>query len=463
MSSSTLILILAAGQGKRMHSAQPKMLQPLAGQPLLTHLLNTLQPLGFPIAVVHGHQGAMLQSTLQPSYPQLLWIEQSEQRGTGHAVQQAIDLIKQYERTLVLLGDTPLIQLDSFKALLAQEHDLTLLSAHLPDATGYGRVVRNAAGEVLEIVEEKDTNASQREIKEINTGVMLFQSALLLQGLPELKPNNAQAEYYLTDLIAYACQNSYSVEAIAVADYREAQGINDRVQLAAAEQYLRESRSKALLRQGATLIDPSRIDIHGTVQVGRDCVIEPNVMFKGDCILGDNVTIETGSVIINSHIGSGSTIFSHSRIEHSQIGEQVQVGPFARLRPKTELGNGSKIGNFVETKALSLGEGSKINHLSYVGDAKVGARVNIGAGTITCNYDGANKHSTLIGDDVFVGSNTALIAPIELGSGVTIGAGSTLRQSIESDTLALTQSALVTKANWQRPQKSFKPSDSEQH
>ncbi|MDO4435024.1 MAG: bifunctional UDP-N-acetylglucosamine diphosphorylase/glucosamine-1-phosphate N-acetyltransferase GlmU [Cardiobacteriaceae bacterium] len=449
----TLILILAAGQGKRMHSNRPKMLQPLAGQPLITHLLDTLAPLGYPMAMVYGHQGEALQSALQPHYPQLLWIHQAEQRGTGHAVQQAIDMIQGYERVLVLLGDTPLIQAQTFEKLLSQEQDLTLLSALVPDSTGYGRVVRNREGAVLEVVEEKDANASQKAILEINTGVMLFKSALLLKGLPELQPNNAQGEYYLTDLIAYASQNGYQLEAIPVEDYHEAQGINDRLQLANAERYLRTQRTESLMRQGVSLIDPERVDIQGTLTVGRDVIIEPNVIFKGNNTLGDNVVIESGSVIINSIIGANSQILSHSRVEESVIGEHVQVGPFARLRPKTELGHHSKIGNFVETKALSLGEYSKINHLSYVGDAKVGKRVNIGAGTITCNYDGAHKHSTILGDDVFIGSNTALVAPIEIGNYATVGAGSTLRTNVDAHDLALTQSALVVKPHWERPKK----------
>ena len=454
----TLALILAAGKGTRMRSAQAKVLQPVGGKAMIVHLLETLQELTLErTAVVFGYQGEQLRACIEPAWPQVQWIAQTEQRGTGHAVQMAMAEIAQTERTLILFGDTPLVRASTLQRLLdaSQESGFALLSV-VDNPFGYGRIVRDADGSVSAVVEEKDASETQRTITEINTGMMVVARDILTTHLPQLQNNNAQGEYYLPDLVALHRAAGGRISAIIADDAEETMGINTRSQQAQAEAVYRRRQVQALLDAGVTLIDPARIDIHGTVSAGRDVVIEANVVIKGTVSLGDNVYIESGCVLDNCTIGARARVYSHSRLEHCSVGANAQVGPFARLRPKTVLDEGVRIGNFVETKAATIGKGSKVNHLSYIGDAVIGSAVNIGAGTITCNYDGANKYRTTLGDRVFIGSNSALVAPVNIGDGATIGAGSVITKDVPAEQLALTRSEQKIISGWQRPVKKAK-------
>lgn len=455
----TLALILAAGQGTRMRSAQAKVLQPIGGKAMIVHLLETLQELAPErTAVVFGHQGGQLRTCIEPAWPQVQWIAQTEQRGTGHAVQMAMAEIAQAERVLILFGDTPLVRAATLQRLLeaSQESGFALLSAVVDNPFGYGRIVRETDGSVSAVVEEKDASETQRAITEINTGMMVVARDILTTHLPQLQNNNAQGEYYLPDLVALYRAAGGRITAVVTDDAEEAMGINTRAQQAQAEAVYRRRQAQALLDAGVTLIDPARIDIHGTVSTGRDVVIEANVVIKGTVSLGDNVYIESSCVLDNCTIDAGVRVYSHSRLEHCCVGANAQVGPFARLRPKTVLDEGVRIGNFVETKAATIGKGSKVNHLSYIGDATIGSAVNIGAGTITCNYDGANKYRTTLGDRVFIGSNSALVAPVNISDGATIGAGSVITKDVPAEQLALTRSEQKTISGWQRPVKKTK-------
>jgi len=455
----TLALILAAGKGTRMRSAQAKVLQPVGGKAMIVHLLETLQELTLErTAVVFGYQGEQLRACIEPAWPQIQWIAQTEQRGTGHAVQMAMAEIAQTERTLILFGDTPLVRASTLQRLLdaSQESGFALLSAVVDNPFGYGRIVRDADGSVSAVVEEKDASETQRAITEINTGMMVVARDILTTHLPQLQNNNAQGEYYLPDLVALHRAAGGRISAIIADDAEETMGINTRSQQAQAEAVYRRRQAQALLDAGVTLIDPARIDIHGTVSAGRDVVIEANVVIKGTVSLGENVYIESGCVLDNCTIGARARVYSHSRLEHCSVGANAQVGPFARLRPKTVLDEGVRIGNFVETKAATIGKGSKVNHLSYIGDAVIGSAVNIGAGTITCNYDGANKYRTTLGDRVFIGSNSALVAPVNIGDGATIGAGSVITKDVPAEQLALTRSEQKIISGWQRPVKKTK-------
>ena len=455
----TLALILAAGKGTRMRSAQAKVLQPVGGKAMIVHLLETLQELTLErTAVVFGYQGEQLRACIEPAWPQIQWIAQTEQRGTGHAVQMAMAEIAQTERTLILFGDTPLVRASTLQRLLdaSQESGFALLSAVVDNPFGYGRIVRDADGSVSAVVEEKDASETQRAITEINTGMMVVAREILTTHLPQLQNNNAQGEYYLPDLVALHRAAGGRITAVIADNAEEAMGINTRAQQAQAEAVYRRRQAQALLDAGVTLIDPARIDIHGTVNAGRDVVIEANVVIKGTVSLGDNVYIESGCVLDNCTIGARARVYSHSRLEHCSVGANAQVGPFARLRPKTVLDEGVRIGNFVETKAATIGKGSKVNHLSYIGDAVIGSAVNIGAGTITCNYDGANKYRTTLGDRVFIGSNSALVAPVNIGDGATIGAGSVITKDVPAEQLALTRSEQKIISGWQRPVKKAK-------
>ena len=455
----TLALILAAGKGTRMRSAQAKVLQPVGGKAMIVHLLETLQELTLErTAVVFGYQGEQLRACIEPAWPQIQWIAQTEQRGTGHAVQMAMAEIAQTERTLILFGDTPLVRASTLQRLLdaSQESGFALLSAVVDNPFGYGRIVRDADGSVSAVVEEKDASETQRAITEINTGMMVVAREILTTHLPQLQNDNAQGEYYLPDLVALHRAAGGRITAVIADNAEEAMGINTRAQQAQAEAVYRRRQAQALLDAGVTLIDPARIDIHGTVNAGRDVVIEANVVIKGTVSLGDNVYIESGCVLDNCTIGARARVYSHSRLEHCSVGANAQVGPFARLRPKTVLDEGVRIGNFVETKAATIGKGSKVNHLSYIGDAVIGSAVNIGAGTITCNYDGANKYRTTLGDRVFIGSNSALVAPVNIGDGATIGAGSVITKDVPAEQLALTRSEQKIISGWQRPVKKAK-------
>ena len=455
----TLALILAAGKGTRIRSAQAKVLQPVGGKAMIVHLLETLQELTLErTAVVFGYQGEQLRTCIEPAWPQVQWIAQTEQRGTGHAVQMSMAEIAQTERVLILFGDTPLVRASTLQRLLdaSQESGFALLSAVVDNPFGYGRIVRDADGSVSAVVEEKDASETQRAITEINTGMMVVARDILTTHLPQLQNDNAQGEYYLPDLVALHRAAGGRITAVIADDAEEAMGINTRSQQAQAEAVYRRRQAQALLDAGVTLIDPARIDIHGTVSAGRDVVIEANVVIKGTVSLGDNVYIESGCVLDNCTIGAHARVYSHSRLEHCSVGANAQVGPFARLRPKTVLDEGVRIGNFVETKAATIGKGSKVNHLSYIGDAVIGSAVNIGAGTITCNYDGANKYRTTLGDRVFIGSNSALVAPVNIGDGATIGAGSVITKDVPAEQLALTRSEQKIISGWQRPVKKAK-------
>ena len=454
---SLSIVILAAGQGTRMRSGLPKVLHPIGGTPLLGHVLRTARALNpARIIIVHGHGGETVRAAIAGD--DLLWVEQQPQLGTGHAVMQALPHITSDSRVLVLYGDVPLLRPDSLSALLErlEDHGLALLTTHLPEPRGYGRILRDDAGRILRIVEEKDATELERKIKEVNTGILAAGAADLATWLARVGTGNAQGEYYLTDCVALAVEDGKAVGAIACHDPNEVAGVNDKLQLAQLERVYQRARARELMTSGVTVMDPERLDVRGEVSVGRDVMLDVNVVLEGRVELADGVRIGPHSVVRDCRIGPGSEVLAHSVLEEADIGPDCRIGPFARIRPGTVLHGAAHVGNFVEIKKSEVGLGSKINHLSYVGDSRVGARVNVGAGTITCNYDGANKHVTVIGDDAFIGSNAALVAPVEIGAGATIGAGSVITREAPPDTLTLTRARQTTVPGWKRPTKTPK-------
>ncbi len=453
MSSNLSVIILAAGQGTRMRSALPKVLHAIGGKPMLQHVIDAARGLlADDIYVVYGHGGERVRSALA-SQP-VRWVEQAEQLGTGHAVNQAMPAIPDHHTVMVLYGDVPLITSDTLHRLAeVAQQGLGLLTTRLPDPRGYGRIVRDDSGRVLSIVEEKDASEQQRGIREVNTGMLATGAANLRRWLDGLDNNNAQGEYYLTDVIAKAVQEGVPVETTNPATIAEVMGVNNRVQLAALERDYQRRRCEELMLSGVTLLDPERFDLRGGLQVGRDVIIDVNVVIEGEVTLGEGVYVGPYCYLRDVSIGSGTRINSHCVLEQADIGAECRIGPFARIRPETRLADGVHIGNFVEIKKSQVASGSKINHLSYVGDSVVGREVNIGAGVITCNYDGANKHRTVIGDNAFIGSDSQLVAPVEVGAGATIGAGSTITRDTPAGELTLARAEQKTVRGWSRPVK----------
>ena len=437
-----------------MRSAIPKVLHPVGGQPLLAHVTAAAQVLEpQAIHVVVGHGKDVIQQAFENQ--NLNWVEQAEQLGTGHAVMQALPAIDDDANVLILAGDVPLISEATLKPLCGcmDAYSLALLTARVDDPTGLGRILRDDSDTVCGIVEEKDANAQQRAIDEINTGIICARAGELKAWLAEVQSDNAQQEYYLTDIFQIAHANGAPVNALLAADNREIEGINSRAQLAQVERLYQLRQAEQLMAAGVTILDPARIDIRGEVEVGSDTVIDINCVIEGPTKIGRNVKVSPNCVISASTIEDGSCIHPNSVIENAVIGSNVNVGPFARLRPGTELGDGVRIGNFVETKNATLAAGAKANHLSYVGDSTVGKNTNIGAGVITCNYDGAFKHQTRIGDDVFVGSDSQLVAPVEIADGATIGAGSTITGDVGKQQLAISRGRQRLIDGWKRPVK----------
>lgn len=450
---STTVIILAAGKGTRMRSSLPKVLQPLAGRPLLGHVIETAKKLNADnIITIYGHGGDRVQAAFAEQ--EIKWVEQAEQLGTGHAVQMTLPVLPQDGVSLILSGDVPCINPVTLQKLLdaTAETGIGLVTLTLPDANGYGRIVREQ-GQIQAIVEHKDASEEQRQIKEINTGIYAVSNAKLHQWLPRLSNDNAQGEYYLTDIVAMALADGMQVASVEPEMAFEVEGVNDRVQLAALERQFQAFQAKQLMQQGVHLIDPSRFDLRGNLTVGQDVRIDINVIIEGDCELGNNVEIGAGCIIKNTKIAAGTKVQPYSIFDSAIVGEDTQIGPFARLRPGAQLANEVHIGNFVEVKNTTIGLGSKANHFTYLGDAEVGAGSNIGAGTITCNYDGANKFKTIIGDQAFIGSNSSLVAPVRIGNGATVGAGSTITRDVEDNSLAVERSKQFAKENYPRPQK----------
>ncbi|WP_339843849.1 bifunctional UDP-N-acetylglucosamine diphosphorylase/glucosamine-1-phosphate N-acetyltransferase GlmU [uncultured Halopseudomonas sp.] len=448
------IVILAAGQGTRMRSSLPKVLHPVAGKPMLGHVIDCARALSpRHIHVVIGHGAEAVRESLVSD--DLNWVIQSDQLGTGHAVAQAIPHTGGADQILVLYGDVPLLRTATVQRLSKQagQTNLGLLTVTMEDPTGYGRIVRNPAGEVQSIVEQKDASAEHLLITEANTGIMALPGSHAADWLNSLSNDNAQGEYYLTDVVALAVASKTGIEVAQPDDEVEVMGANNRQQLSVLERAIQSREALRLMTEGVTLADPARLDVRGSLVVGRDIFVDINVVFEGQVTIEDNVEIGPNCVIRNSVIRSGSVIKAFSHLDGAEVGEGCDIGPYARLRPGTVLGRGAKVGNFVETKKADIGAGSKINHLSYVGDAVVGEQVNIGAGTITCNYDGVNKFVTQIGDNVFIGSNTSLVAPLSVGAGATTGAGSTITQDVPAGALAVGRSRQRSIENWQRPLK----------
>ena len=448
------IVILAAGQGKRMKSDLPKVLQPLAGQPMLAHVIATAKALhADAIHVVHGHGGELVKQALA-SEP-VNWVLQAEQHGTGHAVAQAIPAIPDDHDVLVLFGDVPLVRAATLQQLVTQAgpRSIGLLTVVLDNPAGYGRIVRDNAGSVVRIVEEKDANTKERAIPEINTGLMIAPARSLRAWLAALKNDNAQGEYYLTDVIVMAVRSGMKVNAVISPTETEVLGVNDKVQLAKLEAALRAERANALMLEGVTLADPARVDIRGEVTVGRDVFIDVNVVLVGKVSLGDRARIGPNCYLKDCRIGADTELHPNCVIDRTSIGARCSIGPFARMRPGAELHDEVHIGNFVEVKNSIIGDGSKANHLTYLGDATVGRKVNVGAGSVTVNYDGANKWRTEIGDNAFIGSGSMLVAPIKIGAGANTGAGSTLTKEAPEGKLTLARAKQVTIEGWKRPEK----------
>ena len=446
-------VILAAGKGTRMYSNKPKVLHTLAGKPMAKHVIDTCEGLGAKnIHLVYGHGGDQMKAELGEE--RVSWVLQADQLGTGHAVNQAAPEFSDDEKVLVLYGDVPLISAETVENLLDSQPTggIALLTVVLDNPMGYGRIIRRN-GPVIAIVEQKDATEEQKLIKEINTGVMVATGGDLKRWLAALKNENAQGEYYLTDIIAAAHDEGRAVEAVHPVSPIEVEGVNDRAQLARLERAYQSAQAQKLLEQGVMLRDPSRFDLRGSLQCGMDIEIDVNVIIEGNVTLGDNVVIGAGCVLKDCEIDDNTIVRPYSVIEGATVGEDCTVGPFTRLRPGAELCNDAHVGNFVEVKNVRLGEGSKANHLTYLGDAEIGQRVNVGAGVITCNYDGVNKFKTVIGDDVFVGSDSQLIAPITIANGATVGAGSTVTKDVAENELYISRAKERRIANWQRPTK----------
>jgi bifunctional UDP-N-acetylglucosamine pyrophosphorylase / glucosamine-1-phosphate N-acetyltransferase len=447
------IVILAAGQGKRMHSNLPKVLHPIAGKALAQHVIDTARELApEKLVVVYGHGGDTVRSTLAAD--DLAWAKQEPQLGTGHAVMQALPGLTASGQTLVLYGDVPLTKASTLKRLLQADKDsLSILTVELANPTGYGRIVRDAGGQVQRIVEEKDATGAEKAITEVNTGIMAIPSAKLADWLGRLSNNNAQGEYYLTDVVALAVAEGVPVHTAQPDGEWEVLGVNSKVQLAELERVHQRNIADQLLVDGVRLADPARIDVRGELRHGRDVAIDVGCVFEGKVELGDAVEIGPYCVLKNVKVGAGTRIAAFCHFEDARIGPDGVLGPYARLRPGTELGPEVHIGNFVEVKNSRIAAQSKANHLAYIGDAEIGRRVNVGAGTITCNYDGANKHKTIIEDDVFIGSDTQLVAPVTVGRGATLGAGTTLTKNAPPDTLTVSRARQTSLTGWVRPQK----------
>lgn len=447
------VVILAAGKGTRMKSSLPKVLHPIANKPMVQHIIDTVNKLGATnIHLVYGHGGEQLQSAL--SHNTLSWCLQSEQLGTGHAVQQASPHIQDDEDVLILVGDAPLIKENTLKQLISvkQQSDLALLTVELDDPTGMGRIIRNG-DQVAAIVEHKDATAEQHAIKEINTGMMIMGGADLKRWLSGLNSDNAQGEFYLTDVIEMASKEGKTIHASHPASAIEVEGINNRMQLASIERAYQAEQAQKLMMEGVSLLDPNRFDLRGNLKCGQDVSIDINVIIQGDVKIGNGVSIGANCTLIDCDIADGAVVHPNSIIEQAKVGEECSVGPFARLRPDAVMHEGSRVGNFVEMKKTVLGKGSKANHLTYLGDTTVGENANIGAGTITCNYDGVNKFKTVIGDGAFIGSNSALVAPARIGENASVGAGSVITKEVSADELAIGRARQKNLGNWKRPKK----------
>jgi bifunctional UDP-N-acetylglucosamine pyrophosphorylase/glucosamine-1-phosphate N-acetyltransferase len=458
MDISTDVIILAAGKGSRMRSALPKVLHKIGAKSMVQHVIDQANELDvsskeMTVHVVVGHQAELMRTTLEGQ--NIVFALQAEQLGTGHAVAQAVKNSSDNGVSLILYGDVPLTQSKTMQELvdIAKNDQLGLLTVTLPDPHGYGRIVRDENNRVKAIVEQKDANQAELKICEINTGIMAVPNKFLRKWIGQLNNENAQGEYYLTDIIAMAANDSVDVITRSPAAEQEVQGVNDKVQLAQLERFYQQKQAQELMLNGATLADPKRIDIRGSVVIEGEVEIDVNVIFEGKVVLAAGVNIGPNCVIKDAYIGENTAVKANSMIDQSVVGKECDIGPFARLRPGTELADRAKVGNFVETKKAIIGEGSKVNHLTYIGDAIIGKQVNVGAGTITCNYDGVNKSQTLIGDGAFIGSNSALVAPLKIGAGATVGAGSTVTKDIAQDALAVARGKQVNLTTWQRPVK----------
>ena len=455
MASKLNIIILAAGLGKRMHSSLPKVLHTLAGKPLLSHVLDLAKKLSpDQICVVIGHGGERVKEIINDA--SLTWVTQAPQLGTGHAVLQAQPYLDQQGLTLILYGDVPLVSLASLEQLIqsTQNDACGILTAVVDDPTGYGRIIRDQnTGSIKGIVEQKDADTSQQSIREINTGIMAIPNEYLHSWLPKLENNNAQQEYYLTDIVKMAVDQNVTVTSSQALHNWEILGVNSRLQLAELERIYQLSYANKLLEKGVMLFDPSRIDIRGELRCGADVEIDVNCIFEGTVILGDHVKIKANCILKDVTVSDKTTILPFSHIENAKIGTNCRIGPYSRIRPETQLIDNVHIGNFVEVKKSRIASGSKVNHLSYIGDTTIGENVNIGAGTITCNYDGAYKHQTIIEDNVFIGSDTQLVAPVKVSVGSTIGAGSTITKDTPENELTLSRSKQISVSGWKRPSK----------
>lgn len=458
------VVILAAGMGTRMKSEVPKVLHPVGGEPMLVHVLKQVSALKpSKVWIVIGHENEQVQQCINQSLKDqaldnqvsLNWVQQSKQLGTGDAVKACLPVLNSKGTTLILYADTPLIQSTTLKKLLSSDshQQLSLITNDVENPTGLGRILRNTEKHIVGIVEEKDASIEQKQLTEINTGVYACPTQWLLDWLPKLKNDNAQQEYYLTDIVNFAVDEKKTIHAIKLIKSCETLGVNDRIQLAMVEKHYQRQRVNALMSQGVSFADPERVTIRGDIQVKQDVFVEANVLLEGPLSIGAGVYIGSNSCMRNSKIDNNVVINHHCVIDGAHFGENSQIGPFARVRPNTELGAEVKVGNFVEIKSSKLGNGTKVNHLSYLGDSVLGKSVNVGAGTITCNYDGVNKYQTIIDDKVFIGSNSALVAPVHLQQGATIAAGSTITQEVPENHLAVARSRQVNKSNWQKTKK----------
>jgi bifunctional UDP-N-acetylglucosamine pyrophosphorylase / glucosamine-1-phosphate N-acetyltransferase len=448
------VIVLAAGLGKRMHSGLPKVLHPLAGRPLLAHVLDTARSLSpRRIFIVHGHGAEQVRAAFAAAQD-VEWVLQAEQLGTGHAVQQAAPKLDRAGDALILYGDVPLVRVETLRRLVeASRNALAVLTTELDDPSGYGRVVRDAKGDVTRIVEHKDASADERKLQEVNAGFYAVRAAKLAEWLARLKNDNAQKEYYLTDIVGFAVGEGLSVAGVKVEDALEVAGVNSKRELAILERVVQQRTAERLLEAGVTLADPQRIDVRGSLECGRDVSIDVNCVFEGRVRIGDGVRIGPNCLLRNVSVGAGSEVFPFCLLDDAEIGAKCRIGPYARVRPGTRLAEDVHIGNFVEVKASRFGAGSKANHLAYVGDSEVGSRVNIGAGTITCNYDGVAKHKTVIEDECFIGSDSTLVAPVRIAKGSYIGAGSTISKDTPAGQLTVARAKQVSIPGWKPPKK----------